>query len=59
MTQCGPKPIGVLPLSACSIMFGVNVSVGSISDMRGVSARCLLVPISDIGGGAFMSTRPS
>ena len=35
-----------------------DVPEGLISDMRGVSARCLFLPLADIGCGTFMSTRP-
>jgi hypothetical protein len=51
--------MGIYPPPKLGQLRRRDVPEGLISDMRGVSARCLFLPLADIGCGTFMSTRPS
>ena len=50
--------MGIYPPPKLGQLRRRDVPEGLISDMRGVSARCLFLPLADIGCGTFMSTRP-
>src|SRR5215471_12209096 len=50
--------MGIYPPPKLGRLRRRDVPEGLISDMRGVSARCLFLPLADIGCGTFMSTRP-
>ena len=51
--------MGIYPPPKLGQLRRRDVPEGLISDMRGVSARCLFLPLADIGCGTFMSIRPS
>jgi len=51
--------MGIYPPPKLGQLRRRDVPEGLISDMRGVSARCLFLPLADIGCGTFISTRPS